>query len=232
MLCPTDYVSCAVNKPVQLVVIILGFELACYAGPSELANDVRTGTAPFMAREVLDGFKEKYKHNLPHDLESIFYVLIWHATGYCIPKQLRIADPLRGWRKGSYSNMRAAKDDFINSSGDIMAFIEDKKLRLFIRQLNAEYLIRKGEIDASEGAARTAEGKEKVAVRQAIQERAERENLSSDEYFALLEQEFDRVESEARLHRPTNAISFKRWMRGVGKTIDERHKGCDCCERD
>lgn len=42
----------------------------------------RSGTTPFMAIENVDLNLPGYKHHLCHELESIFYVIMWHILGY------------------------------------------------------------------------------------------------------------------------------------------------------
>lgn len=42
----------------------------------------RSGTTPFMAIETVDLNLPGYKHHLCHELESIFYVIMWHILGY------------------------------------------------------------------------------------------------------------------------------------------------------
>ena len=45
--------------------------------------------------------------------------------------------------------------------------------------------------------------------------------------------EMEKHRQEARLNKPTNAISFKQWMTGgAKKPIDAKHSDCDCCEED
>ena len=57
--------------------LIVDFDLASYAVACKRKNVFRLGTVPFMSREALDGFSEKYEHGLPHDLESFYWVFCW-----------------------------------------------------------------------------------------------------------------------------------------------------------
>ena len=41
----------------------------------------RSGTASFMSIEALDLTTPDYNHHVCHELESIFYALIWHGVG-------------------------------------------------------------------------------------------------------------------------------------------------------
>lgn len=81
--------------------------------------EVRTGTAPLMARDVLKGFKSGYRHTLNHDLESVYYISGWHIAGYRgyelpIIDNVR-SDPFRDWKYGTYQEMCQAKEDHVNT---------------------------------------------------------------------------------------------------------------------
>ncbi|RDB19220.1 hypothetical protein Hypma_013559 [Hypsizygus marmoreus] len=80
----------------------------------------RTGTLPFMARELLVD-KTPPTHLYRHDLESFFYILVWAVVHYDLKKKkhLPVAKPLRDWDdNGSVSKGRNAKSAFIND-GDV-----------------------------------------------------------------------------------------------------------------
>ena len=63
-----------------------------------LSSQTRSGTAPFMARVLLDGAETKQV--LEHDFESALYILAWVALGYKDgPPQT--GDPLKDWRRGT-----------------------------------------------------------------------------------------------------------------------------------
>lgn len=86
---------------------------------------VRSGTTPFIAIEALDLKMQGYRHYLCHDLESIFYVIIWHGVGYrpktnIYPtesnrynKDLKQRDILRGWSIGPLSEVTTMKVAFV-----------------------------------------------------------------------------------------------------------------------
>ena len=86
----------------------------------------RTGTAPFMAYELLYlDSNATYQHGLHHDLESCFYCIIWHGVGYKTNKKftklkmiqtmqlVRKADILRDWRVGAWKNIASSKYSFV-----------------------------------------------------------------------------------------------------------------------
>lgn len=95
----------------------------------------RSGTTPFMAIETLDMKTPGYKHHLCHDLESIFYVVVWHGVGYRhkmniyptetnrFNKDRRQRDVLRGWRIGPWSAVMTVKVAFVNRPLDILRSI-------------------------------------------------------------------------------------------------------------
>ena len=139
------------------VIIILDFELASYANSSEHENEVRTGTAPYMSREALDGFTEMYKHGLPHDLESVYYVFSTLSAGYrgTIPE----GDPLKRWRKGNYASMRNAKNEHmqlrdspfdVDNQGKIAIPIEDSTAASRLENIREQYKSRIGTIITEE----------------------------------------------------------------------------------
>lgn len=68
------------------VVVLLDFDLASTPESTRRVSKYRTGTYPFMARRILDtGYP--YVLKIYHDLESLFYCLVWHALGYRTGKQ-------------------------------------------------------------------------------------------------------------------------------------------------
>ncbi|KDR70433.1 hypothetical protein GALMADRAFT_76151 [Galerina marginata CBS 339.88] len=62
----------------------------------------RTGTLPFMARDLLEPVPAEdlgIRHLYRHDLESFFYILVWAAIHYDIPTKTRLPTPktLQKW---------------------------------------------------------------------------------------------------------------------------------------
>ena len=213
------------------VIIILDFELASYADSSEHKNEVRTGTAPYMSREALDGFSEKYEHGLPHDLESVYYVFTTLSAGYrgTIPE----GDPLKRWRKGNYASMRNAKDEHmqlrdspfvVNYQGKVAIPIKDRKTASRLENIRVKYKQRIGTIIANQ--------MEEEKITRALAQQAMREGKTDAEVLLLLEDKRLELEEAQPSQRPTNTISFKLWAEGGRLTIDEEHLKCDCCEKD
>ena len=214
------------------VIIILDFELASYANSSEHENEVRTGTAPYMSREALDGFTEKYKHGLPHDLESVYYVFTTLSAGYrgTIPE----GDPLKRWRKGNYASMRNAKDEHmqlrdspfvVNYKGKVAIPIKDRKTAHRLENIREQYKSRIGTII-------TEETNMKMAIIEYLEQQAILEGKTDAEVLLLTLAKRRELDAAPPPQRPTNTISFKLWAEGARLTIDEEHLKCDCCEKD
>lgn len=76
----------------------------------------RTGTGPFMARDLLAGGSEPPTHLYRHDLESLFYLLVWAAVLYTLDKQQPFASKpnasIMRWA-GTYADARQAKAVFL-----------------------------------------------------------------------------------------------------------------------
>ncbi|KAF8959300.1 hypothetical protein BDZ97DRAFT_1705268 [Flammula alnicola] len=79
----------------------LGMEVNDKGEPPLSANHHRTGTFPFMARDLLKPKLDIPHHLYRHDLESFFYILIWAATHYDFNNQVQPIKPtpkiLRFW---------------------------------------------------------------------------------------------------------------------------------------
>lgn len=74
----------------------------------------RTGTAPFMAYELLLPGRFTI-HLYRHDLESFLYVLVWTAAGYEGFRPPKGKDPLEMWRGGDWSAIARDKHSFLTS---------------------------------------------------------------------------------------------------------------------
>jgi hypothetical protein len=81
---------------------------------SETTNLFRTGTQPFMALDLLETGKN-VQHLPRHDLESFFYVLLWHTSRYEAGKLVE-SPPLDHWAQLPYLELRRAKKDLISDS--------------------------------------------------------------------------------------------------------------------
>jgi hypothetical protein len=71
----------------------------------------RTGTIPFMARDLL--VDNPPVHLYRHDLESFFYILIWAAVHFDIPNKTRLPThrALKPWDDDSLRRARTAKSE-------------------------------------------------------------------------------------------------------------------------
>ena len=136
------------------IVVLLDFDLATLAGSTENASQRRTGTAPFMARDVLVAVSPDvmYIHHLRHDLESIFFIIILYGLGYTAAGlQKGKTDWLLEWRIGSYEKIRDAKQSFIvDLKPGLLEHIESDFLRGFARGLHKEYRKRAKALEAAQ----------------------------------------------------------------------------------
>lgn len=213
----------------ELSIIILDFELAVRLDDvNNGRNSFRTGTAPFMAREVLDGFKTSYTHSLHHDLESVFYVIVWHAAGYRGSNLPKKGDPLRSWRKGGYENMRLAKDAFLENWSPLEPFISIPAYRIWIEELHSIYGEKTSHVHAHEGQKKKIFFRKKRLLQVALKARKRAENLSDEAYEELYKNELKALgESDNKL---SNTASFRSWMNACMEPIRDDHSGCECCE--
>ena len=82
---------------------------------SETPNKQRTGTAAFMACDLLDlsmGPGDSVTHKYRRDVESFMYVLIWIAVGYKGFKCTTKPEPLKDW-KGDWKRICKEKEFFL-----------------------------------------------------------------------------------------------------------------------
>lgn len=94
------------------------------------------GTIPFMSVETFDSDSPGYQHHLCHDLESIFYVMVWHAVGY--PREIDVTkfdrhNILKCWR--TLVKVKTAKVVFINNPMDVFPLITCHSLTLVVAKL-------------------------------------------------------------------------------------------------
>lgn len=215
------------GKPVT---IFLTFELATRVNNATPYGEVRTGTAPFMAREVLKGYDSVYKHTLNYDLESVYYTAGWYISGYRGYKQPTFdniqSDPLWDWRDGSFEDMCNVKEKHMSNppSVDVFDIPDDANDAIYslngVRTLYHDRgLLAKG-YDAAKGR------KESMAIRE-NKRQAIKDGASKDEIKALvtkMKREFRKKKERRKL---TNAISFREWMVG-GDLMDIEDINCDC----
>ncbi|KAH8110010.1 hypothetical protein DFH11DRAFT_1807262 [Phellopilus nigrolimitatus] len=119
------------ETPVDIL-LDLGLEKV---SPSKQSSNHRVGTAPFMARDVLNLSKNELTRGLHHDLES----------GHIIPKK---GDILAEWRKGYWSDILVTKRDFISDQKtmkSILDHIENPLFRARCRAIGDQFFIAAGD---------------------------------------------------------------------------------------
>ncbi|RXW21558.1 hypothetical protein EST38_g4310 [Candolleomyces aberdarensis] len=81
---------------------------------SLLATHHRTGTSPFMAVDLLDD--NSHPHLYRHELESLFYVLLWGALHYEVSAGVRhpTLKVMKKW-EGEHASVGNAKDAFFGN---------------------------------------------------------------------------------------------------------------------
>jgi hypothetical protein len=94
----------------------------------------RTGTLPFMAVELLTD--RPAKHLFRHDLESLFYVMVWIAAHYDQKGEVVHRDALSSWQTGGLQVIRASKRQFIYEPSALNAL----KMATYYEPLKAAWL--------------------------------------------------------------------------------------------
>jgi serine/threonine protein kinase len=90
--------------------VLNDLDLAVNADVQRQSSKHRTGTTPFMAIDLLDG--EPTVHFYRHDLESLFYVLVWITSRF--HDGVEIANPpLKAWTEGKHQNVMDSKSAFL-----------------------------------------------------------------------------------------------------------------------
>lgn len=213
------------------VVVILDFDLASTPESRGHPSKHRSGTAPFMAREILLVHPDhSYYHNIYHDLESLFYCLVWHATGYRGKRQLGKGDPLLTWKRGELAHLLEAKNAFIQNI-DIMKGIlkhADPELRGFIHAIWWRYN------SAWQSKRAKAVGFSEIdAIASKARDEAKKSGKMNDEEAADHYHEvFNKLSEESYVDttlRQGCGISYAEWMSGAGHVVDVKELRCDCC---
>ena len=218
----------------KLSIIVLDSELAAKTDHnSNGTNSIRTGTAPFMARDVLDGFETNYTHGINHDFESVFYFIVWHALGYRGSRLPEGKDPLRLWRKGDYKNMLLAKNEFFRNWASIRREFTDVSLEMWVARLHLKYgLVGSGVAQTlTDNRAETTRAKD--AIMETLTERMIKEGFPESTLKTLYDEEVLALqEANNRKNRPlgtTNTISFKMFMKASLAPVGTEHNVCSCC---
>ena len=208
------------------------FELAAKVGDPSHASGHRTGTAPFMAREVLKGFESGYRHTLNHDLESVYYVACWHVVGYRGYKLPGTnSDPLNGWWSGSFKEMYRAKEEHMSegSAGLLKQLGKDRMSIEILNYIRCLYRERAYKIDDI----RYARNRKNNAIIDALVRQAFKDGLSMEERTALSGKRRAELGMEVESRRFTLAVSFKEWLKGAWIFLREDkvmvNCKCDSC---
>ncbi|THH04541.1 hypothetical protein EW145_g5443 [Phellinidium pouzarii] len=196
----------------NIIGILLDFDLASLPHQGHDSRH-RTGTAPLMAREVLNAAEKAYTHGVHHELESLLYIIVWHGMGYkgyTLPKGTE--DTLVMWRKGTWENILQHKKTFIQDQSEaskIISKIRDRKLANHCNPILNCY---------------TKAYLAKLAVQVEL-------NDLRDAKVAEMESEgLEPVWEEGKV-ASERAVSFAEWMKAANVQLDEsdKVKGCECC---
>ncbi|KAG9217739.1 hypothetical protein CCMSSC00406_0003572 [Pleurotus cornucopiae] len=161
----------------RVIGVLNDWDLATPVNAVGNSTNHRTGTGPFMAYDLLGA--EPPAHLYRHDLESLFYVLIWAAVHYNLDSDVpysRVVDPaLKQWT-GDYGEARVAKHAFLGDPEPVLhnirpvfeplrAFWIEPLCDLFLAaQMNRDILaktsrtrggVRQGMLTGSQGSALT-----------------------------------------------------------------------------
>lgn len=215
----------------QYIIVLLDFDLATTTDSAENSSQRRTGTAPFMSRDVLSaiGPEGKYIHHVRHDLESIFFVIIWYGFGYDArgPRPGK-PDLLRAWRVGDYIKIYEAKKAFISDTPPtLLNAIESNFYRGFCTHMHVKYHKRQRRL-AEEWMIET-EKAAKIAKAEALQQGRTKDEAGVVYHTKMGESREPQNGGEIT---SSSAISFKQWMEASGDDISEKHSGCSCCKED
>lgn len=198
--------------------------------------EVRTGTAPFMSRDVLKESKSGYRHTLSHDLESVYYISGWHIAGYRgyeLPAINNVKpDPFRHWKYGTYEEMLQAKEKhmdlpvgqnpFFNLVDSKYGWIADCLGN--VRDCYYERSLRVDNYDQ-------VQKEERLVAVNAIKVMVARMRLPKNEAAKYKREKVADLDSEIKPHRPTTAISFREWAWAAHILPDGVNIG-DCKQHD
>ena len=90
--------------------VLNDLDLAVDANVQSQSSKHRTGTKPFMAIDLLSG--EPTAHLYRHDLESLFYVLVWITSRFNNGEEIQ-NPPLQEWTEGKDKALMHLKDSFL-----------------------------------------------------------------------------------------------------------------------
>lgn len=90
--------------------VLNDFDLAIYWDQHRVPSKQRTGTKPYMAIDLLDATPGPHLYR--HDLESLFYVIIWIVCRYHDGKELA-NPPLQEWAHLGGQQLQDRKTKFV-----------------------------------------------------------------------------------------------------------------------
>jgi Fungal protein kinase len=90
--------------------VLNDFDLSVFRNRSGASSKQRTGTRPFQAIDLLAG--EAVEHRYRHDLESLFYVIVWITSRYCGGKEIK-EPPLQEWSERGGVELQKEKRVFL-----------------------------------------------------------------------------------------------------------------------
>jgi Fungal protein kinase len=91
--------------------VLYDFDLSAFRHELGPASKRRTGTKPFMAIDLLGD--QMCQHLYRHDLESLFYVLVWITSRYHEGQLIR-NPPLQEWEDKGGEELRKEKLGFLS----------------------------------------------------------------------------------------------------------------------
>ncbi|KAF9502141.1 hypothetical protein BDN71DRAFT_1584360 [Pleurotus eryngii] len=113
------------RKAKEVVGVLNDWDLSTRVNAVGNSTNHRTGTGPFMALDLLG--KEPPVHLYRHDLESLFYVLIWATVHYNISGKVpysHTVDPaLEKWN-GDFEEARVAKLAFFSDAESVLEHLQ------------------------------------------------------------------------------------------------------------
>lgn len=208
----------------------------------QTCTELRTEAAPFMARELLVGVHNQCQRGLHHDLESLFYVLVWYALDYRGRIRPR-KDPLWDWRMGKYAEIKKVKEAFIsqydlNNDRDTLYDIKVVATKIQLQSIRRAYKSRTGNVAMwfiTQSRIMSAKRNDAEAAIIAQAEEEGWDEAAIDDRILEINIEYgDAPDRKLQTEKPTNAISFKKLMQAAGKQeeVVEEHLGCRCCDDD
>ncbi|KAH8111374.1 hypothetical protein DFH11DRAFT_1745828 [Phellopilus nigrolimitatus] len=184
---------------------MLDFDLSSFS-PHARARSQRTGTVPFMAREILKrSDRKEVICALHHDLESLFYVAIWQGVGYRGSKAPQKGDILADWKKDYWSDAMNTKTLLItgrptapHSMEAVLKYMEDKRLRIHCQGIGYCFRDANAEVTA--------------------------QRVLEDEKWLKLSFEERLLATTQETAITVPAVTYAKWMKGAGED-----PSCTCC---